>query len=37
MAEYGRNSVPFYVLYGEKGIAPVFPAEIQIPGIVLDV
>ena len=37
LAEFGRNSVPLYVLYtGEADAEPVILSEILTPGIVLD-
>jgi len=36
LAEYGRSSVPLYVLYDGKTQNPVFLPEILTPGIVLD-
>ena len=36
LANYGRNSVPLYVLYGPHEEEPTFLPEILTPGIVLD-
>ncbi len=36
LAKYGRNSVPFYVVYGTKDSEPVILPEILTPAIVLD-
>jgi len=36
LAEYGRNSVPLYVLYGSGEKQPIILPEILTPGIVLD-
>jgi len=36
LAEFGRNSVPFYVLYGKNSADPIILPEILTPAIVLD-
>ncbi len=36
LAEYGRNSVPFYVIYGKNSADPIILPEILTPAIVLD-
>ena len=33
--EYGRNSIPLYVLYPGRGVAPVFLPEVITPAVVL--
>jgi len=35
LAEFGRNAVPLYVLYGPNGAAPVVLPEVLSPGLVL--
>ncbi len=36
LAEFGRNSVPLYILYGANSNVPIVLPEIITPGIVLD-